>query len=80
MTILSAESTVKLFNCLLALKCILHDEHTSKESITKAIQALTGYSSKQTKEYLLFQSTKNLSKTEKEKFVEIIKDLIMNNL
>lgn len=80
-TIFSKDDTIKLFDYLIQLECLISDtKKVSKESIAKAIYAITGYSDNDTAEMFVFERTKPKTKKDKETIVENIKELIIRNL
>jgi hypothetical protein len=80
-TIFSKDDTIKLFDYLIQLGCLVNDtKKVSKESIAKAIYAITGYWDNDTAEMFVFENKKPKTKKEKEIIIENIKELIINNL
>lgn len=80
-TILSKQETGILFSYLAQLNCVFNNKDSiSLESFYKAIQVLTGYSSKQLKGFLIYEDELPKNKNEEKKIVERIKDLIMSKL
>ncbi len=80
-TILSKDDTIKLFDYLIQLECLINDtKKVSKESVAKAIYALTGFSDNDTAGNFIFETKKLKTAKAKEIIVENIKDLIMRNI
>jgi hypothetical protein len=80
-TILSKNDTIKLFDYLIQLECLINDtKKVSKDSIAKAIYAITGYSDNDTAEEFFFDRKKSITLKEKKVLIENLKDLIVRNL
>ena len=80
-TILSKEDTGRLFSLLASLNCVFNNsDEISKDSFSKAIQCLTGYSAGQMEECLIYDSLIPKNKSEKMKRIDDIKELIMSKL
>ncbi len=80
-TIFSKDETIQLFDYLIQLECLVNDtKKVSKESIAKAIYAITGYSDNDTAELFLFEDKKPKTKKEQRIIVDNIKELITKNL
>lgn len=80
-TIFSSEDTAKLFSYLAQLNCVFNNQsEISKASFGKAIEALTGFSSKQIEGLLIYENYIHKNKNEKKKLLESIYELILKNL
>ncbi|MFN8353193.1 MAG: hypothetical protein U0Y10_02000 [Spirosomataceae bacterium] len=78
-TILNKDETVRLFNHLAQLNCIFNNtDEISKDSFSKAVQVLTGFSAGQTEESFIYEEVVCKSKAEKKKIIEDIKTLIIS--